>query len=773
MRISVIVPCHNAGPWIAGALRSAASQTYSPYEIIVIDDDSTDNSLEQINDSGVSVKLIQVKARNAAAARNAGIAAATGDWIALLDADDKWYPNHLFRAVKLLRNTNDVAFMSNHDWIGLRDELLPRPDATLCKLGAPRSGMDINDFLQIWQQGFHFGHSTVLYRRDCLCEVGMYDCEQRRRHDIDLWLRMIAGRTWTYDTTTQVGYRENTPGSLSKDVLECDYYYLRALVKNLPPDARLYRKHLRRSARAAMGIAFTHGSTEQYDRIRRLASSHLSPIYKFAYVCASVWPGLIRQLINSKRRLLMSEVDSAHTRSLGEVIGALATAAMAVVLTFPRQRAYRRLLNYHPSQDSVSGFAGSAIKSVPVRYNERGILIEMLPTDVVSCVLELGVRASLVGTIFDPSLEIAADGYRDVQYLERGVRGIRFFNLTRLIGTMGSNGGTIKLTGRDMRWLAKSARLHLCSERLAAADRILVIAPHPDDAEIAAFGLYADTNATVVTLTAGDATSLNSHLSRTSVAKVRVLNSITVPQYGDVCPERAINLCLPDGRLAEMYKDPHREFGDLGQSTSNVFADLRKLNRSSLLRDDSNCSWASLVRELRHVIAQTKPTIIVTPHPWLDPHPDHICSTAAVCQALEATSEARCRFFLYTVHNRRSELWPFGPAGSGVALLPVFSDDIMCASGFYSHSLSTDRQRDKFLALEAMYDIRNIEWPTSSPTDIARRRLCAELRGLAHGMGSNPTSYLRRAVRPDEFFFVTSFTDAMSLTRRSLAAKTR
>src|SRR5262249_11014717 len=197
MRISVITPCHNAAPWISTALRSIAQQTYAAYEIIVIDDASTDDSLAQIEQSGVPVKLFHVDACNAAVARNVGIEEAKGDWIALLDADDVWYPNHLARAAELLSKTNDVAFMSNHDWIGLQDELLSLPEGFRCKLQAPRSGMDVEQFFQLIENGFHFGHSTVLYRLDRMRAVGMFDPSQRRRHDSDLWIRMIADQTWT------------------------------------------------------------------------------------------------------------------------------------------------------------------------------------------------------------------------------------------------------------------------------------------------------------------------------------------------------------------------------------------------------------------------------------------------------------------------------------------------------------------------------------------------------------------------------------------------
>src|ERR1700690_241246 len=111
--VSVILPCHNAGPWIGEALRSIAAQSLPVYETLVIDDDSSDDSVAQIERSGVPVKLLRSNAHNAAAARNVGIEAATGDWLALLDADDVWYSNHLARAAELFSSTNQVAFMSN------------------------------------------------------------------------------------------------------------------------------------------------------------------------------------------------------------------------------------------------------------------------------------------------------------------------------------------------------------------------------------------------------------------------------------------------------------------------------------------------------------------------------------------------------------------------------------------------------------------------------------------------------------------------------------
>ncbi|HEX8295730.1 MAG TPA: glycosyltransferase family A protein [Chthoniobacteraceae bacterium] len=312
MRISVVIPCFNAARWIAATLRSVAGQSRPPEEILVIDDGSTDDSLEQIRSSGVSVRLLQTQRANGAGARNAGIAAASGDWIALLDADDLWYPDHLERAESLLSGSGDVAYMASHDWIDLQGRSIPIPESFTAKFDAPLTGLADTRFLQLLREPFHFGHSTVLYRLDRLREVGAFDVEQERRHDLDLWLRMIHGHTWTYDSVRTVGYREGTPGSISKAVVSCEYFNLRALLKSRDRFAGNphFAEEIAGSARRLMGLAFVDGASGEFASARKLAWPYLDPRLRAWYRGASLIAPLARLAMRLRRRVIMRPEDA-------------------------------------------------------------------------------------------------------------------------------------------------------------------------------------------------------------------------------------------------------------------------------------------------------------------------------------------------------------------------------------------------------------------------------------------------------------------------------
>lgn len=100
--VSIVVPCHNAQRWIGETLRSALAQTWPRIEIVVVDDGSTDDSLDIVKSFGDAVRWSAGPNRGACAARNAGFALASGDYIQFLDADDLLPPDKIERQVEAL-----------------------------------------------------------------------------------------------------------------------------------------------------------------------------------------------------------------------------------------------------------------------------------------------------------------------------------------------------------------------------------------------------------------------------------------------------------------------------------------------------------------------------------------------------------------------------------------------------------------------------------------------------------------------------------------------
>ncbi len=444
-------------------------------------------------------------------------------------------------------------------------------------------------------------------------------------------------------------------------------------------------------------------------------------------------------------------------------IVSIAIGALFLVLFWFRQRSYARHLNYRTDRPYSGQCFGKEVNILEIPFNGMIATIPDLPCGVVSAFLELDVRSSFPSACLDPSIRLNTATVTEVLTLERGCQGRRYVNVSRLLVSIREQGGQLNIQGVNLKVNSSPLRL-ICSDLSPGEhDRILVVAPHPDDAEIAAFGLYSDFNARVVTLTSGENSDLYQgrggvvpSFSRSLIARLRVLESLMIPKYGGKVD--AVNLCYPDGMLSEMRGIPEHEFSRSEDSVD--FMGLRKLN-DGRVRPRDQCTWKSLIADLRDEILEFRPTIIVTPHPVLDPHPDHIAATAAVMEVLSDCKITGGTFFFTVVHNRRTELWPFGPAGQGINMPPVFDEDGPCCDGFYSHELSSSRLMEKFAALESMHDLRKMEWPRSGIHGDVFRRLLDDLKSLLNGMGSSPTGYFRRAVRPEELFLSMGYERAL------------
>ncbi len=188
--VSVVVPVHNGGEYLEESVKSALQQNYSPLEIIVVDDGSTDRTPDVLRRFGTAVKALRQENAGAAAARNRALEVAHGEFIAFLDADDLWHPDKLRTQVQYLLDHQDVDLVASR-WKVLADDEAADQLGDSVDSAASRtvddghSGWLYNDLLL----DCVIQTSTVVMRRRLLQKIGHFDEGLRRGQDYDYWLR--------------------------------------------------------------------------------------------------------------------------------------------------------------------------------------------------------------------------------------------------------------------------------------------------------------------------------------------------------------------------------------------------------------------------------------------------------------------------------------------------------------------------------------------------------------------------------------------------------
>jgi glycosyltransferase involved in cell wall biosynthesis len=188
--VDVIIPAYNAREFIVQAIESVKSQTY-PAKTIVVDDGSTDLTDQVIKETfgdDQDVTYIHTEHRGPSSARNRGLAAATADFIAFLDADDVWLPNKLSEQLEVFQRSMDPKL----GVVYCDFEQIDRSDRLLSNY--PRVRMDLSVrgdvFGQLLRGNYVTGSASgVLVKRECFKIVGGFD-ENMPFEDWDMWLRL-------------------------------------------------------------------------------------------------------------------------------------------------------------------------------------------------------------------------------------------------------------------------------------------------------------------------------------------------------------------------------------------------------------------------------------------------------------------------------------------------------------------------------------------------------------------------------------------------------
>jgi len=407
-------------------------------------------------------------------------------------------------------------------------------------------------------------------------------------------------------------------------------------------------------------------------------------------------------------------------------------------------------LFYAPGEDYAYDF-GEQTREAPASLSGGLLKADCALHGNETLILELQVKSSWLGRFLDPQVELVAGEQADRQTFERGVDGLRFLNLTGLAAPL--QAGALRLRGRHCR-LSGQPRLWITPAVELQRRRVMVIAPHADDAELAAYGLYSQADETwVVTLTAGEIEA--EHYQQMGLAKaeaarlkgrLRAWDSIAVPRWAGVAESRCVQLgyfCL---QLPAMQAAPDQPIASREADLADIRV-FRQFNPFPLPADDDGApTWHNLLADLRALLEMARPEVLVMPHPQLDPHPDHICAQAAVLEALQGLAWQPQTLLCYANHLHDNDRWPMGDSGDGVALPPQLS----AAQAWAPCSLVLDlaTQRDKAMALGMMHDLQ--------PPAPFKRRLRRLLQRWLAGRRSSPygeNEFFRKAVRRHELFW--------------------
>ncbi|MGA1133661.1 MAG: glycosyltransferase family 2 protein [Prochlorotrichaceae cyanobacterium] len=229
--VSIIIPAYNAAKLIGEALDSILQQTYKNWEVLVVEDgtkDETESICQKFSEQVGPEKVRYIRHtvnQGLSAARNTGITHANGQYLALLDHDDTWLPNHLAQLIDQLERTGaefsfapaEFFHYSSYQALGFHG-----PDP-----------IEWKNFPSSLCNRTYIPASGVVIRNTVPKKVGLFDTNLKKVEDLDYWLRCVeAGIVFTYVPEVTNGYRQRNPEAMTSNTAEILEWHARVLRKN-------------------------------------------------------------------------------------------------------------------------------------------------------------------------------------------------------------------------------------------------------------------------------------------------------------------------------------------------------------------------------------------------------------------------------------------------------------------------------------------------------------------------------------------------------------
>jgi len=199
-KVSVIIPTYNRASYLYSAIKSVLNQTFEDFEIIVVDDASTDNTKQTIDkfDDRRIYYIRHKENKGGSAARNTGIKRSKGKFIAFLDDDDMWMPSKLEKQLDLINKSLEIGVVYSGVWIINGSGKIR---------GSKPPFLRGNIFPDMLKKNYVGSCSTVLIRKECLSGIGLFDEDLSAGQDFDLWIRLAKHYQFDYVNEPLVLYR--------------------------------------------------------------------------------------------------------------------------------------------------------------------------------------------------------------------------------------------------------------------------------------------------------------------------------------------------------------------------------------------------------------------------------------------------------------------------------------------------------------------------------------------------------------------------------------
>lgn len=217
--VSVVIGTYNHGKYLPSCIDSVLNQTYTNFEIIVIDDGSTDDTQEIIKPYLDKITYKYQENQGRGASRNAGIELAQYPWVAFLDADDLWVEDKLEKQIQAVTNHPEIDLLvTNACWFD-GDKIVQSDYFKSMNLFHKQPVADYghlhiftDKLFELFIDENFVNLSSVLVKKDCLYDIGLFDATLPRAQDRDLWLRLSRQYTFAYHDEILTKSRTHTLG---------------------------------------------------------------------------------------------------------------------------------------------------------------------------------------------------------------------------------------------------------------------------------------------------------------------------------------------------------------------------------------------------------------------------------------------------------------------------------------------------------------------------------------------------------------------------------